>query len=512
MPRILRSSVVVLLAALGLAWPAAAQNPSAPASLAELQQLLSNHIAQPKYEGAAWGIKIASLQTGKTLFEHNSRKLLSPASNCKLYTVALALDRLGPEYRIRTSVYAKDKPDRRGTLHGDLIVYGRGDPTINARLHGGDILQALQPLVAALTNNGVKRITGDLVGDTSFFRGPEFGSGWAWDDAEYDYGAEISALTINDNFCQLIVRPGKRLGEPCELALWPPNRYATLSNWTETVAKDKPRRIQLYRPLTENTTYVSGQMSLEAPAYTNEVTLHNPAGLFVALFKEALARNGIKLKGKLRTATWPQSRISSTGCAQMVELGSMLSPPLSEIAREIQKPSQNLYTDLLLAQVGETLRTPGEEDSDTSEELGVRELRKFLAEAGVKSGEVFFEEGSGLSRDNLATPSATVTLLQYMHRHRCAQVYLEALPIAGVDGTLRNRMKGTPAAGNVRAKTGSLRWASSLSGYVTTAAGEPLAFSLMVNRYQNLNRSSPARADLDAIAIWLASLGERSGQ
>jgi D-alanyl-D-alanine carboxypeptidase/D-alanyl-D-alanine-endopeptidase (penicillin-binding protein 4) len=183
------------------------------------------------------------------------------------------------------------------------------------------------------------------------------------------------------------------------------------------------------------------------------------------------------------------------------------SLPMRDIAREVQKPSQNLYTDLLLAHVGERSRLSDASADATSEDLGIRELNKFLAEAGLKRGEVIFEEGSGLSRDNLTTPNATVTLLRYMSRHQCAQVYLEALPIAGVDGTLRNRMKDTPAAGNVRAKTGTLRWANSMSGHVTTAAGEHLIFSLMVNRYYE---ARPARGDLDTIGVLLASFTGRT--
>ena len=177
-----------------------------------------------------------------TVFEQNPQKLFSPASNSKLYTVALALDRLGADYRIKTSLYAKAKPNRSGTLKGDLIVYGRGDPTINARLNGGDIYQALEPLVRALTNAGVKRITGDLVGDESYFHGPPFGSGWAWDDLEYYYGAEISALTINDNTLQAVVKPGARIGAPCQLALLPATAWLTFSNRTETVEKGATRK------------------------------------------------------------------------------------------------------------------------------------------------------------------------------------------------------------------------------------------------------------------------------
>ena len=401
----------------------------------------------------------------------------------------------------------KPDPPRAGTLKGDLIVYGRGDPTINARLQGGDIYQALEPLVCALTNAGVKRITGDLVGDDSYFHGPPFGSGWTWDDLEYYYGAEISALTINDNTLQALVKPGVRIGAPCQLALSPATAWLSFSNRTETVDKGATRKIHFYRPLCQNVIYVSGQMPIDDAGYTNEVTMHNPAGLFVSFFKQALARQGIKVSGKVRTMNWLDRQVQPIDCDSLVELGSVESLPLRDIAREVQKPSQNLYTDLLLAHVGEKFRPADSPADETSEDLGVRELNKFLAEVGIKRGEVLFEEGSGLSRNNLTTPNATVTLLAFMNRHKCAGAYLEALPIAGVDGTLKNRMKGTPAAGNVRAKTGTLRWANSLSGYVTTAAGEHLLFSLMVNRYYE---SRPARGDLDTIAVLLASFTGRT--
>ena len=185
---------------------------------------------------------------------------------------------------------------------------------------------------------------------------------------------------------------------------------------------------------------------------------------------------------------------------------------MQDLAREVMKPSQNLYTDLLLANVGERRRNAEAPARRTSEELGIFELQAFLTEAGVKHGDVLFEEGSGLSRNNLTTPNATVALLQYMNRHKCADAYLAALPIAGVDGTLKSRMKGTPAAGNVRAKTGTLRWANSLSGHVTTAAGERLLFSIMLNRYQSIDPARSARADLDAIAVMLAGFTGKTAE
>src|ERR1022692_791745 len=478
-------------------------------TLVELQNRLSEFVSQPKFDSGLLGVKIVSLDSGKTIFEHNASKLFSPASNCKLYTVALALDQLGGDYRIRTSLYAASQPNRFGALQGDLVVYGRGDPTLNERLHSNDIFQALEPLVAALTNAGVKRISGDLIGDESFFRGPPYGSGWDCDDLQFYYGAEVSALTINDNILNLSLKSGERAGTPCKLSLLPATSYLILSNRTETIAAGGKRDIQCYRPLGENIVYVSGLLPLDDKGYTNEVTLHNPAGLFVAFFKEALARHGIKVNGKLRTMNWLDRQVRPFDVRKMVELGSVASLPMRDLAREIHKPSQNLYTDLLLAHLGALEQATNGLTGKTSEESGIAQLNAFLLRAGIRGGDVHFEEGSGLSRNNLATPNASVALLKFMSRHKEAADFRESLPIAGVDGSLKNRMKNTAAAGNLHAKTGTLRWANSLSGYVTTAAGEPLAFSIMLNRFVP-DANVAARDEVDAIAVMLAGGGARS--
>ena len=478
-------------------------------SLAGLQQKLSLHVSQPRFEGAVWGVKIISLESGATLFETNSQKLLSPASNSKVYTVALGLDRLGEDFRIKTSFYASSKPDSDGTLKGDLIVYGRGDPTINERLHSNDVNQALQPLVSALAKAGVKRITGDIVGDDSYFKGPRLGSGWTWDDMESYYGAEISALTINDNVSVMYVKPGPHPGAPCELRL-SPGAGLFVSNRTETL-KEATRSINCFRPPGQNVVYVSGRMGLTEPESKEEITSPNPAALFVTLLKEALSCAGIKVDGQTRTMNWLDRQVAPLNLTNLVELGAISSLPVSDIAREILKPSQNLYADLLLAQVGERARDPQKPDV-TSEDLGIRELNRFLSEAGVPRGDVLFEEGSGLSRNNLTTARASVALLEFMSRHKAAQAFRLGLPIAGVDGTLRNRMKGTAAAGNVRAKTGTLRWAVSLSGYVTSAAGERLVFSIMLNRYHNPSGARSAREEVDTIPVMLAEFKGKTGE
>lgn len=500
---------LLLLAALAVTIACAFAQTQPPATLAELQQRLTEQVNHPRFAAASFGVKIVSLDTGKTLFEHDAGKYFSPASNSKLYTVALALDRLGGDYRIKTSLYSANKPDPSGLLQGPLIVYGRGDPTINARLHGGDIYRALDPLVRALKQAGVKRIAGDLIGDDSFIHGPPYGSGWAWDDMQNYYGAEISALTINDNTLQVIVKPGDSNGAPCRIEFSPATQYLKVRNRTQTVAGGR-RSLNFYRPIEANELYVTGQLPLGDTNHVDDVTMHNPAGLFVSFFREALARQGIRVSGRTRTANWLDQQANPRAWSRLYELGHVESLPMRDLAREVQKPSQNLYTDLLLAHIGAREQKEEGRWFQTTEDIGVRELRKFLEKAGVPRGAVQFEEGSGLSRNNLTTPNATITLLQYMSRHAEAEAYLNALPIAGVDGTLRNRMKGTPAAGNVRAKTGTLRWAISLSGHVKSAAGERLIFSLMLNRYNAPDNEPTGRSEIDKIAVLLAGFTGRS--
>jgi len=504
-----------------------------------------------------WGVKILSLDTGKIIFEHNPQKYFNPASNAKLYTAALALERLGPDHRIKTSIYSTAKPDASGTLKGDLILYGRGDPTMAARLNDGDYLKGLEPLVNQVVNSGVKRIHGNLIADESYFAGPPFGAGWEWDDLQAYYGAEFSSLTINDNSLDLFVKPAERAGMPCRITTGPPTTFVTLMNRTVTAPKGTPSRIVVYRPVGENVIYVSGKLAIDnSNGYYTAIAVHNPAGLFASLFKDELAQHGVTVTGKTRVIDWKYREVTPLDTSKFVSLGSVESMPLADILRETLKPSQNLYAQLLLLQVGanasrllgEDAGSQGTEGSravsstakknnqptptqasaisntnpdQTTEEIGVELMNEFLAHVGVKKGDVLLEEGSGLSRRDVITPDSTIALLNYMNHSRWAEVYRNALPIAGVDGTLQNRMKGTPAANNIRAKTGSLRFVYTLSGYVTTAAGEHLAFSIMLNNYNpaasrdsgagSARATQPApREDLDTIAIMLAGFTGKS--
>ena len=478
-------------------------------SLARLQEKIAAHLAQPGFSGALWGVKIVSLDTGKTLFESHADRLLSPASNCKMFTGALALDRFGGDYKIFTPIYATAKPNRSGTIHGDLIIVGHGDATWNSRRFGTNFWDIFEPFVSALTSAGVRRVTGDLIADATFFHGEPTASSLTIDDFQNGECPYVSALSINDGWEQVRVTPGAGVGAPCRLTMMQPDADLVFSNCAVTVSSHGAQHIEYYMPVGEKMIYVFGQLPLGDASERLDIPDLEPARWFGVALKDALARHGIKISGQVRSVSWPQSFILNTN--RTVKIGEVLSPPLREVIRLYMKPSQNLENDTMLAHVGETTRTAETPPWRTSEELGLAALHQFLVTNGLPTNQVHFDEGSGLSNNNLATANSIVALLQFMATNRWAQDFKNALPIAGVDGTLRRRMTNAPAAGTVRAKTGTLRWANTLSGYVTTAAGEKLAFSLMLNRYD----PPPGRKrtdELDDIAMMLAGFTGRSDE
>ncbi|HKX62108.1 MAG TPA: D-alanyl-D-alanine carboxypeptidase/D-alanyl-D-alanine-endopeptidase, partial [Verrucomicrobiae bacterium] len=351
-----------------------------------------------------------------------------------------------------------------------------------------------------------KRIRGGLIADESHFRGPPLGSGWMWDDLENYYGAEVSALTVEDNVVDLVLKPGEVAGMPVKILTLPQTTYLSFSNRTVTRTADEPSRIRVYRPLGENVVYLHGGISLGHSNVYEAVTVHRPALWFGELLREALARRGIKVDGTVQAVDWLDREIAPRSTNDWRELAHVESPPLKEILPRMMKPSQNLYAHLLLLQVGARVMETNASFRVT-ENAGLAELEKFIQEAGIRAGEVLLEEGSGLSRGALLTPNATVQLLTHMNGHAQREIFQASLPVAGIDGTLRRRMSGTTAAENVRAKTGTLRYVYALSGYVTTAAGEPLVFSLMLNNYDA--DESEARPALDAIAVMLSGITEK---
>lgn len=484
------------LATIMLATPTRAQSAKAAGSLEELRAQIEQHIRQPRFDGALWGIKIASLATGKTIFESHADRLMSPASNSKLYAAALALDTLGGDYQFVTPILATAKTDPAGVLRGDLIISGRGDPSWKAT----NFWDNFTPFIEVLAKAGVRRVTGDLIADNTFFKAPMAGSGWCAEDLEDSEGAEISALTLADNTIQMVITPDKTLAAPGQTTPLPPETGLVFINRTTTIAAGGKKHLEVRKPLGAKVIYILGEIPAGTPPEILDIPVPQPGAWFGAALKTALARQGISVWGKVRCIAWPELAPWPQG--GLIKLGEVKSPPLRSLIRAFMKPSQNLETDLVFDHTGEVLRAKEAPPWQTSEQAAVAALETWLAAKDIPA-DLHFDEGSGLSRNNLTSANATVALLSRMTTNRWAQDYFEALPIAGVDGTLRRRMKNTPAYQNVHAKTGTLRWVNALSGYVTTAAGERLVFSLMLNRYEP--PADRKRTDeLDAIAVRLA--------
>jgi D-alanyl-D-alanine carboxypeptidase/D-alanyl-D-alanine-endopeptidase (penicillin-binding protein 4) len=484
-----------------------------PATLAELRSRIDEVCRQPALDPGFFAVKIVSLDSGQTIFEQSANKFVRPASNMKLYTVATAFDRLTPEYHFITSVYAAEKPED-GKVKGDLIIYGRGDPSISTRFNG-DYFKGINDLADRIVAAGVKRVKGDLVGDESYFNGSPIGSGWEWEDLTWSYGAPVSALSVNDNAIDLNIKPGAAVGSPVSVTTGPPSAsFITIVNRATTSPKELRSNLQIYRGLGANAVEITGTMPIGDAGFRGGIAIPNPPLALVSMLRDALLKRGVKIDGQLRTVSdrsgvsvqprLPAGFKNPAGSFFPIEITSLSSPPFATIAAHTLKPSQNQYTELILRTLGRTQPHLNSDTRDrTDEELGLEIVRNFLHQSGVADSEVALDDGSGLSRNDLISANTTVQLLTYMSKHKYFAQFRDALPIAGTDGTLSTRMRGTPAEKNLRAKTGSLSSVASLSGYVTTAAGEHLVFSMMLNNYPDA--AAVRRDSIDAIAVLLAS-------
>jgi D-alanyl-D-alanine carboxypeptidase/D-alanyl-D-alanine-endopeptidase (penicillin-binding protein 4) len=471
--------------------PASAPDPPAAA------QVIREQLSSPRYASARWGIQAVSLASGQVLFAQDAGKYFLPASTAKLFSTALALCALGPDFRIRTSVYGAEAPGANGVLSGDLVLYGRGDPRVLPRWRGGpggpDPLEALAGQIQAA---GVRSVAGDLVADDSYFATPPYGPGWEAEDLEQPFGAEPSALTLHDNMVDLWIYPGSAEGHPCLVFPMPGFGLLPLDNRTGT---GRNAGILVERALGQATLRVTGSLAPgSAPVWTAK-SIHEPARLFGQLLLRALARRGIAIRGQVRVVHARDRAGAPFDPGRMVELAHLESPPVASLVRATLKDSNNLYAHLLLLQAG--AQRPGRAPGPAGVADGLAALRDFLTGLGIAPDDVLLEDGSGLSRKNLVKPAALVQLLAAMARRPEGAAYRAALPVAGMDGTLGRRMVTGQAFGNVRAKSGTLRHTHALAGYLTGAAGEPLAFAVMLN--QCAQPGGPAA--VDAVAESLAS-------
>ncbi len=485
----------------------------------DLQAKIRQSLARPELRRGSVGIKIASLDTGKIVFEDNAEKYFMPASNMKSFTVAAAMEKLTPDFRFVTSVFALDKPDASGTINGDLSIYGRGDISFSTAFYGGDYYKGLDLFADKIVQAGVKRIEGNLVGDESYFSGSALPSGWEWDDLQWYYGAEVSALPLNDNALDLSVKPAS-VGTPCTVQLLPFNPVMRIVNTCRTTASGIKRDLTVKKDLDQNVLEISGTISVGDKGFANYLTVSHPSELFIALLKQRLEKKGVVITGQPRViGAKDKAILAVSSTLAPVQITTLESPPFSLIAAKTMKPSQNLYTETILWTLGQEGRSatitnavtpetnPFLNPKATSSDKGIFVVRSFLNEIGVAPDGIIQYDGSGLSRHNLVTPAALVQLYAFMAKQsRYADAWLNALTIAGVDGTLQNRFKGTKAAKNVRGKTGTIDQVSALSGYVTTASGEKLVFSILVN---GVSETRLRQAVMDEIVVNLANFNGR---
>ena len=489
-------------------------------TLADLQSRIRSRLLSPELRRGQVGIKIVSLTSGQVIFEQNSEKYFMPASNMKNFTVATAIEKLTPDFHFVTSVYAAAGPDKDGTISGPVRIFGRGDVSISTRFSEGNYYKGLDDLADKIIAAGVKKIDGDLIADETYFTGNPVPGEWEWDDLQWDYGAEISALSINDNAIDLVVTPGPS-GYACAVKMSPYNPVVRILNQCITSAAGTLRTLKIEKKIDRNIIEITGSLPVGNKGFAGAVTVSRPAELFIALLKDRLAAKGVVVTGQTRainvkpTGQMPPSvEIAKLESGPLACIAKSESEPSACIAAKTLKPSQNMYTETLLWTLGENARAsmaaPGGgtvTSNETSADLGLSAVKRFLTEIGIAPDGIIQHDGSGLSRHNLITPAAVVQLYMYMGKQsRFSQAWRDSLTIGGVDGTLRNRFKGTRAAGNVRGKTGTIDQVSALSGYVKTAAGEELVFSMVVN---GVNEPSQRTSAMDEIVVNLANFDGR---
>jgi D-alanyl-D-alanine carboxypeptidase/D-alanyl-D-alanine-endopeptidase (penicillin-binding protein 4) len=426
----------------------------------------------------AWGLLIVDAESGETLFDLNADKYFVPASNMKLFTTALALAKLGPNFRFHTTLETRGAISSEGVLSGDVVLVGRGDPNLSNRKFPYELKEEFDgppekvfvELADALVAKGVKEISGDVIGDDSYFPRERYPNGWEIDDMVWEYGAAISAIVVDDNTVGLTLTPGEQAGNPVQAAVSPATPDFTVENEVITSAAEVKSDLTLMREPGSNLVVVKGSLPARSSPRKLVLAIEEPAQHAAVLLKRLLEERGVKVTGVARARHAP----AGSG-GDPVVLAEHVSVPLSDAVKLINKISQNLHTEMLLrtvARQGGPWATPDEMAQAPAD---------FYMAAGIAPGDVIQTDASGLSRHDLVTPRAIVTLLGFARKQPWFETYYASLPVAGQDGTLEDRMKNTLAAGRIHAKTGSVEHVRTLSGFAETPGGRRLIFSFLSN-------------------------------
>lgn len=441
---------------------------------------------------AFWGVKIASLESGKSLYEQNADKLFMPASNEKILTTAAALKVLGPEFHFVSKLDYTGTIEN-GVLNGDIFAYSNGDPTLYTRFFDSPLV-LFKKYAKELKAIGIRRINGNIIGDDSAFEDEHLGYGWAYDGLLYWYSAPFGPLQLNENYIDVTVTPGKYAGDNTELFPNISSSYVNLVNNLSTVDSVNAG-FDFARGFCDNDFVFSGELKAGTKSFEVSPTVINPTLFYVTTLKDVLEQEGITIQG----GVFDIREYSNTG--QRKNLTIYESPALKDIAKGLMKRSQNLYAETF-ARTSAWFRT-GNGSMRNAREI----VAATLSEFGLEPGSYRYMDGSGLSRYNYVSPNQLVQILVGMYNSDMIDIWLDALPIAGVDGTLRSRMKNTSAENNVRAKTGTISNVRGLSGYVTDKDGEEYVFSFLINSH--LLSSKDTEIITDKVLELIASYSDK---
>ncbi|MBD2417005.1 D-alanyl-D-alanine carboxypeptidase/D-alanyl-D-alanine-endopeptidase [Anabaena cylindrica FACHB-243] len=442
----------------------------------QLQSYIDAVVNRSQFSRMRWGILVKPLVSTKTLYSLDANKYFIPASNTKLFTTAAALQKLGADFRIRTSIYQ----DHDGVLR----VVGRGDPSLKNT--------QLTMLAKQLYQQGIREVN-QLIADDSYFQGELVHPSWQWEDVQAYYGAPVNSLILNENASVLTLLP-QNIGQPLKINWSEPieGYWWQVENNSVTTQKDEPGYVEVTRDLKGQILRINGQLAVNSKPDITALAVFNPIDNFLRHFRQSLASEGIAVK---------QTSSSNNLSKNEQEIAAIESPPLSELLVETNVNSNNLYAESLLRTLAN--KQPLAKNQTTAD-LGLQVLKTTFTELGIAPTSYILVDGSGLSRKNLITPEALVELLQIMGKSPQSEVFRTSLPIASMSGTLKNRFLNTSAERIVQAKTGTMMGVVSLSGYINAPNYEPLVFSIMVN--QSEQPASVVRKAMDEIVVLLSQL------
>ncbi len=507
------------VAALGKTGASARNNRASDDGVAQFSARVDAALSEAQAQKAFWGILVADRDTGKTLYELNANRFFAPASNAKLFTTALALATLGPDYHYRTTLESNSALSADGKLGGDLILVGRGDPDLSNRVfpfdqkaeRDGVPEKVIAELADAAVAKGLKEVDGDIVADDTYYPYDPYPEGWVVGDLFFSFGAPVSAIDYNDNITGIDVVPGAQAGDPVTLAVQPDAAREGFDAQITTGAPDTKSDLAVVREPGPNFILLRGTVPAGAAAVHVELAMTQPAETAGRSLKDLLEARGVMVRGTVRTLHSPPPVVDAAGMPGPPEappdpepnrtvLAEHVSPALLESIRLTNKISQNLHAEMFLREVARQKYGTG------STAAGLFVERNFLHTIGIADGDVVLSDGSGLSPQDLVTPEAVVTLLLYAKNQPWGADFVSTLPIAGVDGTLQNRFNSGPATGLIHAKTGSIANVRAISGYATSLRGESLVFCIFGNN--NPQHGADATLAIDTIAAAMVdSLG-----